>query len=733
VLRRAAVLVAGPLLLAAAAAAEQDPPPRLALVLSGGGARGAAHIGVLEVLEELHVVPDLVVGTSMGSIVGGLYAAGWSPGEIAELLGSVDWSYVFSDSVRRYDRSFRRRQDDRPYLLHTKLRFRGWRPYVPPGVLGGQSLELLLRSLEIRSAPPTDFDRFPIPFRAVAMDVATGDPVVIGSGSLAVAMRASMAIPGAFAPVELDGRRLVDGGGAANLPVGVAQSLGATRVIAVDVSTPLTREGESFTDFVSVFNQLNNLLTASNRSRDVARLRPGDVLLVPELGDIGFADFPRAAEAVAIGERSAREREDALRALAAGEERRRELELRHRRPPESELVVDRVRLENSSRVSDEVVRRALDLEPGVRAEDALLRRALLRLHSLDYFGTVRDRLERAPDGARELVVTTPPPPHGRNRAQVGIALANDFRGDTRYALLLRHQLLAASPKGGEWENEVQLGDALALASEFYQPLDNGMRWFVQPAASWRRRPQVLWVDGRAVAEYRMRTAAARLDVGRVLGRWGEVRAGAILASDRGETRIGPSLFPDRTARRGAAEVQLRVDTVSSIAFPRGGADVTLRYTRSSRQLGSDVDLEQVYLHAMRAWSVGEHTVAPYVEYAENLRSPRTVFALFPLGGRERLSGLGEGELLGEKVAYAQLAYYRRLRRLDLAGLHLRVYAGAALEAGDAVARDEPLAVGALRAGWSVFVGADTPLGPVYLGWGTTDGRGRVHVAVGGRI
>jgi NTE family protein len=730
---RAMIVLA--LLVATPVSTRADSPvaaPRLVLVLSGGGARGAAHIGVLKVLEELHIVPDMVVGTSMGSIVGGLYAAGWSPDEIETLLKTVDWNQIFSDGVVRDEKSFRRKQDDRPQMIPTKLRFKGPKPYVPPGVLGGQSLELLLRSLEIESTGERDFDRLPIPFRAVAMDITTGEAVVIGKGSLATAMRASMSIPGAFPPVVLDGRKLVDGGAAANLPVGIAQGLGAKRVIAVDISSPLKKDATGFNDFFSVFNQLNSILTVSNRREDVARLRDGDVLIRPELGDISFIAFDRAAEAVAIGEQAAREKLDALRQFAADDAAWGAFKSRHHLRPASETVIDRVRLENSSLVSDDVVLDALTITPGQQANDAVLRPALLKLYNLDYFGVIKDSLEILPDGTRELVVDAPPPPYGRNRLQFGLAFGGDFRGESQYAITLRHQLLAANRLGGEWENVLQFGDVFLAQSSFYQPLSAEMKWFVQPLAGYRRERQEIWSDDKAVAEYRATVGLARLDAGRVLGTWGELRVGAYFSSDRFENIVGESSYPNSDEHRGAAEVLFRVDSESARVFPRSGALLELRYTKSAGALGSDDRFEQVYGRGRYAFSFGEYTIRPDLEYGDNLCPVDSVFSLFSLGGLAHLSGLAERELLGEKVAFGALAFYRRLKSLDLAGIHVRVYAGASLEAGNVYQRKDPITADSLKTGWSAYLGADTPIGPAYLAYGNTGGKGRVYVAVGDR-
>jgi NTE family protein len=723
-----------PLVALSALAQQESPepapaPPKLALVLSGGGARGAAHIGVLKVLEEMHIVPDLVVGTSMGSIVGGLYAAGWSPAEIEELLEGIDWNEVFRDRVERDQRTFRRKQDDEPFLIQTKIRFKGLKPYIPGGALGGQSLELLLRSLEMQSAAPTDFDRLPIPYRAVAMDIVTGEPVVIDRGSLATAMRASMSIPGAFPPVQLEGRSLVDGGSAANLPVGIAQQLGAGRIIAVDISSPLTREGEVPDDFFAVYMRLSSILTVANRVEDTRRLGPGDVLIVPELGDITFVSFERAAEAVGLGEQAARAQLDDLRSFAADDTRWREFEAQHRKPAATRPVIDEVHLVNTSPISDELILAQLDIRPGEPLEHDALRDKLLRLYNLEYFDVIRDRIDEV-DGRRVLVIETPAKPHGRNVAQLGVGFVDDFEGDAGYALTVRHQMLAANRRGGEWQNVGQLGDRGIAATSFYQPLDPGMRWFVQPGAFYYRFQQPVWLDGEALSEYVLTETRAQFDVGRVFGNWGELRLAAFYSSNDGETRIGPELLGDVSANLAGVSGSFRIDTRNATIFPTKGWDVRARYLYSLDSLGSDVKFQQVHLGAQYSFSFGHHTLAPYVEYSANA-DRLSPFTSVNLGGLRRLSGLGTNELVGRDLAFARLRYQYRLARVDLAGIHVRLYAGATFEAGNVFNEGDPVSWDSLRQGGSVFLGAVTPIGPLYFVYGRTDGgRDRVYFAIG---
>ena len=712
----------------------ESPPAeeKLVLVLSGGGARGAAHVGVLKALEEMRIAPDLIVGTSMGSIVGGLYAAGWSPDEMDELLASMDWNQVFSDDVPRHQKTYRRKQDDRPILIQARIHFKKWKPYIPAGILGGQRLELLMDALEAESTTAATLDELNIPFRAVASDIATGQPVVILDTNLATAMRASMSIPGAFAPVELDGRRLVDGGAVANLPVGIAKDLGATNVIAVDISTPLDPDQDKLGDFFSILHQTNSLMTIANRDRDVRLLGENDVLIQPDLGDIGFVDFNRSVEAAERGAESTLAMKDELSRFSADEEEWQAFLTRQRRRHRGPITVDRVHIENTAPISDAIVRRALSIEPPAEYEAGSLLVDLMRLHSLRYFGVIDFKLVQHEEN-HELVVTTPPRDDGRGSIQFGVGFSDDFNGNTGYTISARHQLLPVNRRGGEWQNVIQLGTVGLFETQFYQPLDSAMSWFVEPSAGFHRDLVNLWVDGNPVVEYEIEGASASLAAGRVLGHWGELRATAFTGTARAIPRIGSPVFPADEERRGGYSLQFTVDTVDQIAFPQRGIEAQVRYERSSGSLGAESPTDLATARIGYSISFGRNTFTPYLEYGENFEDTLDYLNLFKLGGLGRLSGLGDNELLGEKMALARLLYYRRLTGFQAAGFSVRIYAGASLEAGNVYAREASITTSSLRTAWSLFVGGDTPLGPLFLGYGRSEDRDRFYLTIGDRF
>ena len=298
--------------------ANASPRPRICLVLSGGGARGMAHIGVLKVLEELKVPIDCIAGTSMGAIVGGLYASGMTAEQIDSTMRSVDWQEAFRDAPPRRDLAFRRKQDDRNFLVKLPLGLKHGKILLPKGFIQGQKLQETLRQLTLPFSNSTDFDLLPTPFRAVATDLETGNAVVMDKGDLSIAMRASMSAPGVFAPVELNGQLLVDGGLAENLPVNVARAMHADIVIVSDVSFPLQPRA-ALDSALSISNQMLAILVRKDSDRQRASLTPQDILIEPDLGSTSATDFTAAGGVIARGEDAARSATGVLSAYGVGD------------------------------------------------------------------------------------------------------------------------------------------------------------------------------------------------------------------------------------------------------------------------------------------------------------------------------------------------------------------------------------------------------------------------------
>jgi NTE family protein len=461
-------------------AAQLNRRPKVGLVLSGGGARGAAHVGVIKVLEELRVPIDFIAGTSMGAIVGGLYASGMSSDQIQAVVTTLDWADAFQDQIDREDRSFRRKRDDDLYLVKAQAGFNRGEITLPTGILAGQKVDLMLKSLTLPASNISDFDELSIPFRALGTDIVTGEPVVLDSGDLAMAIRASMSIPAFFAPVNVDGKLLVDGGIANNLPVDVARDMGADVIIAVDISTPLL-DREQLQSVIDVTGQLTGLLTRRNTEAQIDALTGEDLLILPDLGDITAGDFGRAEEAIPIGEAAMREYRDQLRRLAMSASEYDDFLASRRVPKASPPVIDFLRIENRSRLGDEVLAAGLDIPLGRPLDVAALERDIGQIYGWQIFQNVR--YEIVEEGQETgVVLHVDERPWGPNYLQFGLALSDNFDGDNFFNLAVAYTRTGMNALGGELRTAAAIGQEPALGLEVYQPLDAGSRFFIHPRA-----------------------------------------------------------------------------------------------------------------------------------------------------------------------------------------------------------------------------------------------------------
>src|SRR5580692_8130943 len=330
-MRKAIIVILTALLAVAATAGAQAPPidgdanrvvparPRVGLVLSGGGARGATHIGVLKMLDQLHVPIDVIAGTSMGAVVGGLYASGMSGDEIQKAMASLDWQAAFRDRPPRTELDYRRKEEDREFLVNLPVGLQGKKLVIPKGLVQGQMLTETLRQLTLPVAGISDFDLLPTRFRAVATNLETGSKRIIADGDLTTAMRASMSVPGLFAPVEYRGELLVDGGLTDNLPIDIARSMGVDILIVVDAGFPL-QPRKSLNSLPGITNQMLSILLRKDIERDLATLGPNDIVISPQLGDFSSYDFPETMKIVHAGAQAAQAVGTQLAALALSDE-----------------------------------------------------------------------------------------------------------------------------------------------------------------------------------------------------------------------------------------------------------------------------------------------------------------------------------------------------------------------------------------------------------------------------
>jgi NTE family protein len=664
----------------------------------------------------------------MGSIVGGLYAAGMTPEEIERTLNTMDWENIFNDRPPRENRSFHRKRDDDIYLFKAKPGFNDGELQFPLGAIQGQKFDLALRALTLPVASINDFDQLHIPFRAVATDIAIGEEVVIATGDLAQAMRASMAVPGAFAPTRSDERLLVDGGISNNLPISVVREMGADVVIAVDISTPFTPADEIRNVF-GIAGQLISIMTRKNVEQQLATLTEHDVLLVPILGDIGSADFERAGEAVPAGRAAALVEQESLARLSLPEGDYRRLVAR--RPPRmgsKPPFIDFVRVENQSPVADEVILAHLSVQPGEPLDQAKIEDDIAGIYGLELFEIVSYSVEEEEDGRTGVVVHARERPWGPNYLQFGLALSTDSRGENSWNLGVAYLRTGINPLGGEIRTGIQVGQDPGIVGAWYQPLDYASRWFVHPRFKLGRR-YVSQFDEDAselLAEYEVDSVQIDLGAGRAFGQSGEGRVGYRLETGDVDLRVASFDAPEGGFTNSKLYGRVAVDTLDNANWPGGGQFGYLEYAAARENLGGDTDFDQVTAGLSHFSTFGPHTVGFLGRVNATVDGDAPVQDRFRLGGFLRLSGFAEDSLSGQQSGSVALLAYRRYKPLPV----LSWYLGASLEYGGVWEDRDDLFQDGFAAG-SLFAGADTPIGPLYVGYGQAErGNNSLFVFLG---
>jgi len=699
--------------------------PKVGLVLSGGGARGAAHVGVLKVLEELRIPIDCIAGTSMGAITGGLYATGLSAEALETIVERIDWDDALRDESTRKKLPFRKKEVDRDFLVKASPGFRDGGFVFPPGVIQGQRLNLILKTLTLPTIDIQDFDELSIPYRAVATDIGTGKAVVLGSGDLATAMRASMSVPGVFAPVMIEGALLVDGGVSNNLPVDVVRSMGAEVIIVVDISTPLMA-GSEIKSAIDITEQITTILTRLNTEAQIATLTEKDIFIQPPLDDIGSTDFDRTGEAMRIGEETARSFSLELQKLSLSREAYDAHLATRTRFAGKPVTVDYVQVLSNARLSDRIIEDRIRARLGEDLDPVELNEDIESIYGIDIFERV-DYSIATRDRKRGLIIEADRRSWGPDYVRFGLRLENNFQGESAYDLGFSYTRTDMNDYGGEWRSIFQGGTNPRIFSELYQPLDRGLRYFVRPSVEFRKRNVNEYIDGDWISQYRLTTFTIGLEGGRELGTWGRLGGGIDHITGNAELRIGDPSLDDYSFTSGEIYLFFAYDTLDNIFFPHHGADSEIRLSLLREELGSDDNLETLALKWLAARDLDRNSLVLSLNMATSFANELPPENLFPLGGFLNLSGYNMNELYGSYLGLAKVMYLRELA--DFA--KQTAYLGVSLEAGNVWNESGDVTISSLKKGGSIFLGFDSYVGPIYLATGFAEGgRTAAYLFVG---
>ena len=700
--------------------------PQVGLVLSGGGAKGAAHIGVLKVLEANKVPIDYIVGTSIGSYIGGWYALGYTPDQIEEIMFNTNWDKGYSDFIPREDLLFEDKQLRDKYNITLRVGYSDFTFKMPSGLLLGQSALQLLKLSTDSVGLFDSFDDLAIPYRAVATDISTAEAVVLGHGSISQAMKASSTVPGALEPIEIDGRLLVDGGIVNNMPVDVARAMGADIVIAVDIGSPLLDQ-EQINSTVDVLNQLSNILTITTTNNQKRLIEAQDILIRPDINELSTTDFSILGIALEKGEQAALQSQARFEELSVSDAEfeqylyAKKQKTRTWVQPLFQPVVA-IQYDNQSKVDLTIIREHFPIAVGdvVTKED--LEAAIHQVYALDRFEYVNAEFSDTTEG-RTIILTTKAKSWGPNYLKFGFDWQGDFDKTSMFTVNFAYLLTDITKNGGQWNNELSLGWESSIATEFYQPLDQFQTFFARSRLQYKedKFTENEFNNGQPHSEISNRFGQLRLGLGYHYNDYGISEVGFI--GEIGEVSFEEGDFEDLGYDSLGAYISIGYDTLNSINFPTEGNKLQLDiYARQDDYEGTLFEGEdnlsiEVNADWRGAFGVGHHTFVGIASLGTVLTSNDISIRYSELGGFLNLSGYQKDSLIGAHKAFGAVVYQYDLGREIPGGVGLPLYLGTSLETGNVWQLKDSINLDQLITSGSIYLGTDTSFGPAVIGVG----------------
>lgn len=712
---------------------EKEPREKIGVVLSGGGARGLAHLGVLKALEAQHVPIDYIAGTSAGALIGGMYASGMSIAQIESKIKDLDLTAVaFAPPNRKELPQTTRNLDYKGNVIVDVSVTEEGKVALPAAVSNGAKVEQVLRDILKDHPYDTDFDKLPIPFRAVAADLATGKMVVLKQGQLANALRASMSIPAAFTPVEIDGKILVDGMIDRNMPVDVAKQMGATRIIAVDVSSGLLPK-DQLGSVIGVSEQMLNLLVKRNMDEQIALLTPKDVYIKPALGDIGSLEFQRGAEAAKMGfeatETPSIQRQLAHLSVPSATYTR--LMAKHTPQTAPKVKVDFIRVQTNGLASPATLRAEIAMKEGQNFDINTVNNDINRLMSSGRIGSVSYSIDKVGD-YNELVYKVEEKDVAKNAIRAGVEVASNGLSDQQFTLHLSHRRVWLNSFGGEWRNHLTFGKTTSIDTQLNQPLSHSGSVYIRPYAhaSYEKHPAYLTNSDDIGAEYTSNHQTYGFLVGAPIDRRGEWGVGlSYRRAHLYNNTVNPLLnISASTLGRTTLDAELTLDQLDDIYIPTKGYFLHAFAHVSPNTSKNEKRHMQAGFTGLYAMNKKNHSLTLALEAAGQNNSGNVYLSPFTLGGYQHLSGYAQDQFVGNYRAFSSLTYRYRT---PLSILNNPLIVGASLEVGNTWEHASDINARFLKYSGSIFGALRTPIGPAQLGVGLTrNGNARLYFFLG---
>jgi NTE family protein len=710
--------------------------PKVGLVLEGGGALGLAHIGVITWLEEHHIPVSYVAGTSMGGLVGGVYATGRSPAEVRELVSSIPWNTVLRGQIPFKNMTFRRKEDD--YFYPGSLEF-GLKKGLqfPEGFNSGQEVQFILDRVALPYSTMRSFDQLPIPFGCVATDLITNKPYVFRSGSLATALRSTMSLPGIFSPVHADGQIFADGGLIDNLPVDVAKQMGADIVLAIHLDTQPMSPTESLSSF-GVLGRSISVVVAANEMRSMEQ---ADLLVSVPLAKYSAMDYSAADAIIQAGYDAAQGKAAVLMRLsvdpAAWQQYLEERAARRRQTPVPQFV----EVAGTDARSAKAIQK--DFEPQVNKpiDTKAVQAQILDIQGDGRYSSLNYTLAEKND-TTGLLITADEKPYAPPIVRPSILLDGSQYNNVLFSLGARITFLNVGGYGRELRNDVIVGSQYGLNTEYYRPFSTGSNWFVAPRGLANSNEfNAYTASGNLASIYRVKQAGGGVDVGYIFHRSGEIRVGYETEYLRYSLQVGESTEPTVSGREGFARFQYTLLHVDDPVIPTRGQ------LASFRTQWFDAYPTPSSLITIAGFPLTEGRFTQFFPTSDRTTltlagGGGTVYStsnssiglpVFSLGGPTTFAAYGTNEILSNQYFLGQLGVLRELKELPpLLGNKLyfqgRFDIGSFQQVGTALGSPNQYRVpGDVAAGLLV----NTIFGPVIVGGAVGDaGHHRLFFSLG---
>jgi len=698
--------------------------PRIALVLGGGGARGAAHIGVLEVLERERIPLACVVGTSMGGLTAGAYAAGLTPGEMREELDKADWTDLFLDSADYAQLGFRKKRVTRRFLSGTELGVTKSGYQIKPGMIAGTKIKLFFNLLVGADYSARNIEDLPLPVAIVATDIGTGEKFVFNKGSLPLAMRASMSVPGFMTPVDYEDHKLVDGGLVDNLPVDVARDLcNPDIIIAVNVGTQL-KPAKQVGSLLTVTTQMIGILAKQNVARSVETLKPTDIYLTPALGDFSATDFSHYSKAADIGKAAAEAQLEKIQIYSVDEKTYAAWREGKSTKPEPPINIDEIVISPLKRQPPDYIAKRIQQKTGEIFKREQLEQDLIRIYGDGFYENV-DYNIISQNHKNTLQIDAQESTWSRDYFTVGFDINNEYRNDTNFDFRMAYRSTWMNHYGGEIFATADIGSNPGFTAEFYQPLNYEQTYFIQPSFYHKTETFNIFINDDKVAEYKLNTSYSELALGRNISIYGQMKLGWREYNMLSNSDISSINLQNYHEKYGGILVDFSTDTLNRLHFPSRGWSAHFNYFDSQVQ-----DYGKFTGELNGAIPMQKFVLAGRASYVRSTNGILPPFDAGYLGGFLNLSAYATNQIIADEAFYAHIRGEKIIGRMPL-GFSGDLRLGIGLEGAhlsDAYTFTE--GNGKLNSA-VIYLGGETPFGPAYLGLGFSDGgRFNFYMQVG---